>query len=240
MLQFDKLYFIESPDIIPGAIVMPAVPAVQTVQEQVVDRLRRLILDGDCSPGEKLRQDDLAELLGVSAMPVREGLRQLQAEGLVAFIPRRGAFVATLSADEFDELYHMREELEALALRWAVGRLDADTFAELHAILDDVEQAEERHEGRRRSGLIRSFLWTIFDAAGWPHLLAAIRRYYNMTYLYQRQYSDVLDVASRRVAIYRRLLAALDAGDEAGALAIHRENYRLVRETMLPLLSGAD
>ena len=219
---------------------MPAISAVQTVQEQVVDSLRRLILDGDYSPGEKLRQDELAELLGVSPMPVREGLRLLQAEGLVEFIPRRGAFVAQLSPEEFDELYHMREELESLALRWAIRRLAPDDIANLWQMLDEVEEAERQHKGRRRSELIRSFLWTIFRMAGRSHLFAAIYRYYNMTYLYQRQYSEVLDVAARRVEIYRRLLGAIEAGDSAQADAIHRENYALVRQTMLPLLGQVE
>jgi DNA-binding GntR family transcriptional regulator len=208
------------------------------VQEQVVDHLRRLILDGDYSPGERLRQEDLAGLLGVSAMPVREGLRQLQAEGLVEFAPRRGAFVAQLSPDEFDELYHMREELEALALRWAIERLEPADIEELRHILDDVERAETQRDGRRRSESIRSFLWTIYETAGRPHLYTAICRYYNMTYLYQREYSGLLDVAARRVEMYRRLLAAIVAGDSVQADAIHRENYALVRQTMLPLLRG--
>jgi len=60
-----------------------AITAVRTVQEQVVDNLRRLILEGDFAPGDKLQQEELAALLGVSAMPVREGLRRLQAEGAV-------------------------------------------------------------------------------------------------------------------------------------------------------------
>ena len=108
-----------------------AITAVRTVQEQVVDNLRRLILEGDFAPGDKLQQEELAALLGVSAMPVREGLRRLQAEGLVEFIPRRGAFVATLSADEFDELYHIREELEALGFRWAMERIGPEEVERL-------------------------------------------------------------------------------------------------------------
>ena len=81
---------------------MHEVASVKTIQEQVVDNLRQLLLDGDYAPGDKLQQDELAARLGVSAMPVREGLRQLQMEGLVDFIPRKGAYVARLSPDEFD------------------------------------------------------------------------------------------------------------------------------------------
>ena len=215
---------------------MPTPQRVRTIQEQVADNLRRLILDGDYSPGEKLQQEELAEKLGVSAMPVREGLRQLQAEGLVNFAPRRGAFVASLSPEEFDELYHMREELEALAIRWAMERIGAEDMGRLRDLLRQVDEAEGRRDAGRRSEAIRAFLWAIYERAGRAHLYDAIRRYYNMTYLYQRQYSARLDLASRRAAIYHRLLEAIEAGDAEAALAAHRQNYQLIRETMIPLL----
>ena len=213
-----------------------AVPAVQTVQEQVVGNLRRLILEGDFAPGDKLQQEELAALLGVSAMPVREGLRQLQAEGLVQFIPRRGAQVAVLTTDELDELYHMREELEVLALRWATEHIGPEELERLHELLRQVEEAETEHDARRRTALIRSFLWTLFETAGRPHLFEAIRRYYNMTYLFQRQYSAVLDIAARRMQIYDRMLDAIEAGEVNDAIKAYRDNYRLIRETMRVLL----
>jgi DNA-binding GntR family transcriptional regulator len=213
-----------------------AVTTVRTIQEQVLDNLRRLILGGEYAPGDKLQQEELAELLGVSAMPVREGLRRLQAEGLVEFIPRRGAFVASLSHDEFDEIYHMREELELLGLRWAMAHMDPETTQKLRQLLEQIEAAESQQDVHRRADLIRTFLWTVFQAARRPHLFDAIRRYYNMTYLYQRQYSALLDVAARRMEIYHRMLDAIEAGDVDAASAAHRANYHLIRETMLPLL----
>jgi DNA-binding GntR family transcriptional regulator len=213
-----------------------AFPEVRTIQEQVLDRLRQLILEGDYGPGDKLQQDELAARLGVSAMPVREGLRQLQMEGLVDFIPRKGAYVARLTPDEFDELYHMREELEVLALRWAMGNQTGGELQALGDLLDQVEAAEAEGDVRRRVALVRTFLWSIFEAAGRPHLLEAIQRYYNMTYFYQRRYSELLDLAPRRIPIYRQMLQAMESGDVEAAIAAYRENYALIRETMLPLI----
>ena len=86
-----------------------------SVHDAATDRIREMILDGQFAPGERLRQDDLATALGVSTMPVREALRQLQAEGLVVFYPRKGAVVATLSVSEYEEIYRIREQLEILA-----------------------------------------------------------------------------------------------------------------------------
>jgi len=211
-------------------------PAILTVQEQVVDSLRKIILEGDFAPGDKLGQDALAERLGVSAMPVREGLRRLQAEGLVDFRPRHGAYVARLSAEEFDELFHMREELEVLAIRWAVQRIGGQEATRLRELVTQIETAEAGHDVGRRATLVRTFLWSVFEAAGRRHLFDAIRRCYNMTYLYQRQYSAHFDLSGPRLEIYRRLAQALLAGDVEAAVAAHRDTYALVREVMLPLL----
>jgi DNA-binding GntR family transcriptional regulator len=207
-------------------------PSIKTVQEQVVDNLRRLILEGEFAAGDKLQQADLANRLGVSAMPVREGLRHLEAEGLVEFVPRRGAFVASLTAKEFDEIYDMREALEALALRWAVDQIDQEQIAQLDELLRATESSEARLDVQGRAKSIRSFLWTLYQVPARPHLFAAIRRYYNMTFLYQRQYSAAFELSKKRMQIYRRLLRAIENGDVEDALAAHRENYRFVREKM--------
>lgn len=214
---------------------MALVEPVRTVQEQVVDNLRHLILEGEFAPGDKLQQEELAAILGVSAMPVREGLRRLQAEGLVEFIPRRGAFVATLSADELDEIYCMREELEALGFRWALEQIGPEVVKRLRDLLRQVEESEAQQDVYRRATLIRSFLWTIFEVAGRSHLFEAIRRYYNITYLYQRRYSAAFELSAQRMQIYHRMLGAIESGDVEGVIAAHRDNYRLVREKILLL-----
>jgi len=76
----------------------------QTIASMTVAALRERILRGDYPEGEPLRQDALAEELGVSRIPVREALRQLEAEGLVTFSPHRGAVVSTLSLDDVLEM----------------------------------------------------------------------------------------------------------------------------------------
>src|SRR5258707_6182346 len=91
----------------------------------IADRLRSAILSGSHAAGTRINQDRVAAEHGVSHIPVREALRRLEAEGLVTFAPRRGFFVARLSADDAAELGEMRAALEALAIRVAVPRLCA-------------------------------------------------------------------------------------------------------------------
>ncbi len=110
---------------IEGIIGGPA--DARTLAATVGQRLRSLILEGQLLPGTVLRLAPLAASLGVSVMPVREALRQLEAEGLVVVAPRRGATVAELSVEDVEEIYTLRIALESLCAGRAAERLtDAD------------------------------------------------------------------------------------------------------------------
>lgn len=96
----------------------------------VSDGVRKAIFAGDFEPGAQLRQDELADRYGTSRIPVREALRQLEAEGLVTIHPNRGAVVATLSLDDVLEMLEIRIALECRALRLAVPNMvDVDIDA---------------------------------------------------------------------------------------------------------------
>ena len=84
-------------------------------REAVYDQLRDHILEGDMRPGDVINERSVAESLGASRVPLREALIQLQRDGLVQVVPRRGAFVRTFSAVEVQHLYELREALEGLA-----------------------------------------------------------------------------------------------------------------------------
>src|SRR5262249_10536499 len=85
-----------------------AMPKPQTAADQVAGILREAIADGSLPAGTPLRQDDLATRFGFSRMPVRDALRQLEAEGIVSIHPTRGAFVARMDAEEIREIYAIR------------------------------------------------------------------------------------------------------------------------------------
>src|SRR5215216_4305615 len=124
------------PDPMPAVAFTPGTsrPGVapiqrQTIASMTIKALRDRILRGDYPEGEPLRQDAIADELGVSRIPVREALRQLEAEGLVVFNPHRGAIVSSLSLDEIDEVFALRGDIEAGLIRRAIPLLDADDLA---------------------------------------------------------------------------------------------------------------
>ena len=84
----------------------------RTLSAMIVDQLRQAILDGTYPAGSQLRQDALGEAYGVSRIPVREALFQLEAEGLVRIVPQKGAIVSELSLDEINDVFDLRRILE--------------------------------------------------------------------------------------------------------------------------------
>ncbi|WP_166352848.1 GntR family transcriptional regulator [Phytoactinopolyspora limicola] len=111
----------------------------QTVGDMVYAAIKEGILTGAFAPGERLRQRDLAADLGVSRIPVRSALMQLEAEGLVELLPYRGALVRTLTVEQVREIYQLRTLLESYGLRQSAGRMTsarAERLLELGEALD--------------------------------------------------------------------------------------------------------
>src|SRR3954452_24316566 len=112
-----------SPDHSPPADLLLLPVRRQTLTGMTADAIRERILLGHYPEGEPLRQDALGAELGVSRIPVREALRQLEAEGLVTYSPHRGAVVSHLSLKEIRELFELRALIEADLTRRSVPRM---------------------------------------------------------------------------------------------------------------------
>src|SRR5690348_9080134 len=109
------------------------------VSHRVAGYLREAILSGEIAPGERIRQEDIAERFGTSRLPVREALRILEAEGLTEHHPNKGARVPKLDRHELDVIYQMRERLEPLALAESLPHLTGDDLQRLERIQQRIE-----------------------------------------------------------------------------------------------------
>jgi GntR family transcriptional regulator, trigonelline degradation regulator len=110
------------------------------LREQVLDLLRQAIVEHRLKPGQRLIERELVEQIGVSRTTIREVLRQLAAEGLVATIPQRGAVVAVPTDEEAAELYEVRAALESLAARRFVEHASDSQVRALRAAFTNVEE----------------------------------------------------------------------------------------------------
>ena len=87
----------------------------QTLREKILETIREAILRGALKPGEKVAEPELAERFGISRTPIREAFRQLESEGYLTVIPRKGAVVTALSERDVEEFYAIKSILEYVA-----------------------------------------------------------------------------------------------------------------------------
>jgi len=106
----------------------------QTLREKILETIRDAILKGALKPGEKVAEPELAERFGISRTPIREAFRQLESEGYLTVIPRKGAVVAALSEKDVDEFYAIKSILEGYAAELAATRLSQKEIEKLQAI----------------------------------------------------------------------------------------------------------
>ncbi|MFK5925126.1 MAG: GntR family transcriptional regulator [Desulfuromusa sp.] len=106
----------------------------QTLREKILETIRDAILKGDLKPGEKVAEPDLAEQFGISRTPIREAFRQLESEGYLTVVPRKGAVVAALSERDVQEYYAVKSILEGYAAELAAQNLSEKELAKLESI----------------------------------------------------------------------------------------------------------
>lgn len=152
-----------------------ATPVYRTKKEVIVEILREAILSGELQPGDRLLQDELAERLNVSATPVREALRQLEAEGILTHSPHKGVRVADVKLEDTRETYLIRSALEALATRLATPNLDEAAIERLQDLQVQMEARIQNDELLELRKLNQEFHMIIYQAARMPRLLKMIR-----------------------------------------------------------------
>ena len=187
--------------------------------EMIADALRMAILQGRYGANQPLRQDHIAAELGVSKIPLREALVQLKAEGLVSFLPQRGAVVSELSAAEVEEIYTMRMALEAVALEKAIPNLNGADFIRATSVLKIIDKEKDK---RQWGDLNWEFHATLYQAAQMPFLLSTIEQLHNNVFRYLVIYLDRLAALKKSQIEHRKILNACRKKDIDTATTILR------------------
>jgi len=196
----------------------------QTVTHQATEALRERILRGLYADDTPLRQDALAAELGVSRIPIREALRQLEAEGLVVFNPHRGAVVSSLSVDEIDELFELRAQIESDLVRRAVMATKAEHISRAKEILNAYEGAFRTGEVTEWGKLNWEFHSTLYAPAERPFTMAIIQRLHQQSDRYLRMQLVLTHGESRATDEHRAILAAVTAHDVKLACSLMRQH----------------
>ncbi|MEM7224744.1 MAG: GntR family transcriptional regulator [Pseudomonadota bacterium] len=212
----------------------PAAPRAELVEEQV----RAAIHKGLYKPGERIRESQVAEWLGVSRTPVREALRRLESEGLLSFKSWRGVVVAELDRQQVIELYAMRAILEGAAAGLAARHIGE---AELHVL----ERLLSRADGflaqpDRLAEVNRTFHQAIHSAAHNRYLMETLNGLRNSLALLQGTTFSIAGRAESAQDEHRAILAAIKARDSDAAELAARRHIQAAERTRLAMLFAMD
>lgn len=201
---------------------------------------RRLLEDiraGTLLPGMRLRETDLADRLGISRTPVREAIRQLEADGLVIHLPRQGATIRSLDHAEVVELYEMRAVLEGTAARLAARAASDIELAELAALNAELAATPAGPQAREVN---RQFHRSLLDAARNRFLLKSMSALQKTLLILGPTTLADPARALAAVAEHAAVLAALNARDGAGAEAAMRAHVGAALSARLRGMRGRD
>ncbi|MGE2715788.1 GntR family transcriptional regulator [Mycolicibacterium litorale] len=211
-----------------------------TSQQTILDELRRVILDGAVPPGTPIPVSEIAEVFGVSSIPIRESLKTLTGEGLVTHQRNVGYAVAQLTASELAEMYLVRETLESAALAAAVERATAADHAHLDEVNRLLERAVRDDDPQTYHRQSRHFHLGLARPARMQRLLHMLESAWNITEPVQLMVH--VDRSDRALLHddHRRMLEAFRCGDVEKLLATAAEHNKRLNGvvTSLPTDNG--
>ena len=207
----------------------------------LLQRLRRLVLNGDYPPGTQLAELALANEFDVSRTPVREALKQLENEGLVEIRPKVGTFVRTPTRREIVELFQLKEGLEGLAAGLFARRGRVPELGVLERNLDASDEAARHEDTGGYAELVHEFHWTLVLGADNTKLAEHYERLMNQL-AYHRIVLRTVQHPGRiasSTAEHRAVVAAIAAKDAIGAEFAMRDHVAASsREALLPADPG--
>ena len=157
---------VQSSEIPNRAALPPITKSSAPLRRQVLDELRQSIVTGRLAPGVRLVERELIAMMGVSRTVIREALRQLESEGLIAMIPNKGPVVRKLTLAESKDLYSIRAVLEGLAARLFVENADDMLVRKLEKALNRTSDAYKNGDPEPIVEAKNSFYDVLFEGAG--------------------------------------------------------------------------
>ena len=203
---------------------LPAAVASQ----RIADQLRERILSGRLAPGTRIIQDELAEELETSRLPVREALRILESRGLVTLRANQGAWVTQMDMRECELSYKIRERLEPLLLAESAPNLTEEDMSELGRLQDRIEQTRDVEEFLI---LDRQLHWATYRHHRADELAAMVARLWDTTQHYRRAFTRLTGTRRSWIigAEHRLLIEALRDRDQTSAERILELHIRRTR-----------
>jgi DNA-binding GntR family transcriptional regulator len=192
--------------------IMPPLPR-STLTDAATQAIRERILGGVLVAGEPLRQEALAAELGVSRIPLREALQRLEAEGLVALVPHRGAVVSELPTDDALELFELRALIESDLLRRAVPLARPADYAAAIVAADHFADALGRGDIARLGQANLQFHLALYQPAGRRQTIDVYQRLHQQCDRLMRLQLTLTNGGAQAIREHAAIAAAVERGD---------------------------
>ncbi|MHB8172417.1 MAG: GntR family transcriptional regulator [Thermincolia bacterium] len=203
------------------------------LREIVFESLREAIINGNLKPGERMMEIQLAEEMGVSRTPVREAIRKLELEGFVVMVPRKGAYVASISIKDIADVFEIRAALESLAAGLAAERITEDELESMERSLVRVAEATEANDLESLINMDTDFHEILYKASRNERLVQIIS---NLREQIQRFRTTSLAHPGRmKVALeeHKQIVEAISQRDVEAARNLAREHIENAENSML-------
>jgi DNA-binding GntR family transcriptional regulator len=194
------------------------------IAERAYVQLRDRIVTLRLAPGTVLREDELMSELGIGRTPLREAIKRLALENLVAVQPRSGTYVTSVDASDIVHIAEVRAELEAQAAELAARRMDEPLRARAEALLEQVRSLDRAADADALMGLDESVHRLAWESSRNPYLIETLERYFVLSLRVWYVVLDRVPGLGAAVFDHARLLEAVLAGDATGARALMREH----------------
>lgn len=218
----------------------------KTMAQAALETMRKRILDAEYPPGFQLKQEGLAQELGMSRIPIREALLMLESEGLVRMLPHRGAVVAELTFEEIDEIFSMRLLMEPCLLEKSAPKLVAEDFRELHEIQERYVQSLASNDIAHWNSINKEFHMRLYRHADSPRMLSLVANLLTESEIHTRvQLVGIPGDRERATIEHRALLDLCEAGRADEAVVLLRAHIDHIRKGLLSMAAvrtrqGAD
>ena len=194
------------------------------ISERAYVQLRDRIVTLRLAPGTVLREDELMSELGIGRTPLREAIKRLALENLVAVQPRSGTYVTSVDASDIGHIAEVRAELEAQAAELAARRMDGEVRSRAEALLEQVRELERTADADALMRLDESIHRVAWEGSGNPYLLETLERYFALSLRVWYVVLDRVPGLGAAVLDHSRLLEAMLDGDADRARELMREH----------------
>ena len=204
----------------------------KTLHEEIANNLREMIMAGELTEGDKIKEDELCTVMEISKTPLREALRVLSAEGLIRLIPNRGSYVTTPTFEEIKEMFDVMSVLEGVCARTAAKKMSTGDFKKLEEIHHQLEKnfrLKDQKQYIHHNNLYHAF---VQELAGNKTLNQIVNGLRQKILLYRFKSLNLFGRFEQSIQEHRELLEAFRNRDAAKAELLMKSHMKKQSEAL--------